>query len=70
MKPFACLGLVSLLALAGCSSMNRPYISGEDGCDEIVDAKARLDCYERVDRAESDWRKEKRREDDRADPDT
>lgn len=64
MKTAACAALASLFALAGCSTLGRPYISGDDGCGEIVDARERLDCYERADRAESEWREDLRREQD------
>ncbi|MEQ8557208.1 MAG: hypothetical protein RIB03_02735 [Henriciella sp.] len=64
MKSVTCLGLASLFLLAACSTMGRPYIDDSAACDDIVDAKERLDCYERADRAESEWRKEKRDEDE------
>jgi hypothetical protein len=66
MKTATCLALASLFLAAGCSTMGRPYIGGND-CDEIVDARARLDCLERADRAESEWREELRREQEEKD---
>lgn len=63
MKKTALVLLPSLLALCACESWNRPYISdGEAVCDEIVDARARLDCIEANEQAEDNWREEKKRE--------
>ena len=62
MKPLTFAALAGLFTLAACSTMGRPYISGEDACDELVDARERLDCLERADRAESEWRDELKRE--------
>ena len=70
MKPVTCAALAGLLFLAACSSMNRPYIAHDGDCDEIIDTRERLDCYERARQAERDWREEKRREDETADPET
>ena len=62
MKSVTCAALAGLILLGGCVSWERPYVSGDDGCDEIVDARERLDCYDRAERAEDEWREEKRRE--------
>lgn len=69
MKTAACTALAGLFVLAGCSTMGRPYIGGDDACDEIVDARERLNCYERADRAESEWREDLRREEEEKDKD-
>ena len=61
MKTMTCLVLAGAFLAAGCSTMGRPYMS-DRACEEIVDAKERLDCLERADRAESEWREELRRE--------
>ena len=62
MKSLTCAALAGLFMLAGCESMGRPYIAGDDGCDEIVNPRDRLDCHEASEQAEDDWREEKRRE--------
>ena len=62
MKSVTCAALASLTLLAGCMSWERPYVDNDGACDEIVDARERLDCHERAERAEDDWREEKRRE--------
>lgn len=64
MKAITVFSTLTLILLSGCASWERPYISGDDGCDEIVDARERLDCHDRADRAEDDWREQKRREED------
>jgi PBP1b-binding outer membrane lipoprotein LpoB len=48
--------------LVGCESWQAPYISDDRACDEIVDARERLDCHQQADEAEDKWREEKRRE--------
>ena len=53
-----------LLLLAGCESFNGPYLDNSSACDEIVDARERLDCIDRAERAEDKWREERRRERD------
>ena len=70
MKPAVSLGLASLLLLGACSTMGRPYIDDRAACDDIIDTRQRLDCYERADQAERDWREDKRREDEKTNPDT
>ncbi|MEE2877973.1 MAG: hypothetical protein VX593_03125 [Pseudomonadota bacterium] len=67
MKPVGYVAILGLFALAGCSTMGRPYVSDGQACGQIVDAKERLDCYDRADRAESEWREEKRREQEEKD---
>ena len=69
MRTAVAIGLFGLLTLAGCASWNRPYVSDKGVCDELVDARARLDCIARAEQAEDDWREEKRREDDWKDED-
>jgi hypothetical protein len=64
MKTSAIAALTGLIALAGCASWERPYVSDEGACDEIVDPRARLDCVAAAEQAEDDWREEKRREED------
>lgn len=64
MKTVVAIGILSAVSLAGCTSMNRPYVSDKGNCDELVDARARLDCIDAAAQAEDDWRDEKRREDD------
>ena len=54
-----------LLPLAACSSMGRPYVYSDADCDELVDARARLDCYEAADQRERDWREEQREKEER-----
>ena len=61
MKSVTCLIAASAAVLSGCSTMGRPYVS-DDACRDIVDAKERLDCYDRAAKVESDWREEKRQE--------
>lgn len=60
MKTAVSIGLASLLLLGACSTMGRPYIDDRKACDDIIDTRQRLDCYERAEQAERDWRKEKR----------
>ncbi len=62
MKVLVAIAMTGLTALGGCSTMGPPYIQGETGCDEIVDARDRLDCLERADQTEREWREKKRRE--------
>jgi hypothetical protein len=54
-----------ILPLSACSTMGRPYISSEAECDELVDARARLDCLEAADQRERDWREEQREKEER-----
>ncbi|MEM5518464.1 hypothetical protein WNY37_16020 [Henriciella sp. AS95] len=56
--------LFVLPLLAGCVSWERPYVSDDGACDEIVDQRDRLDCLAAAEQAEDDWREEKRREDE------
>lgn len=67
MKPAFCAGLAGLVLLGGCASWERPYVDNSAACDDIVDSKDRLDCYERARQTEDDWREEKRREDEARD---
>lgn len=69
MKRAFVLILLGAASLSACSTMGPPYIKGETGCDEIVDARERLDCLERVDRTEREWREKKRRETEEKDKD-
>ena len=64
MKPFAAASLLSLTVLTGCVSWERPYISDDSACGELVDPRARLDCIAAAEQAEDDWREDKRREED------
>ena len=57
----------SLLLLAACETMGTPYIGNDDVCDEIVDSRKRLDCYESMAQNEDDWRAEKKRKQDQKD---
>ncbi len=69
MKRAFFLTLLGVASLSACSTMGPPYIKGETGCDEIVDARAKLDCLERADRTEREWRENKRREAEEKDKD-
>ncbi|MGB3626877.1 MAG: hypothetical protein WA989_13670 [Henriciella sp.] len=62
MKKTALFLLPGLLALGACETWERPYVDNSGACDEIVDPRTRLDCYEAAEQAEDDWRAEKKRE--------
>ena len=62
MKSVTCAALAGAVLLSGCSTLGMPYVSDRPDCGDIVDARERLDCYDRADRAEDEWREEKRRE--------
>ncbi|WP_300380168.1 hypothetical protein [Henriciella sp.] len=64
MKTVTGMAIAGLFMLGGCESWQRPYVDNSAACDDIVDSKDRLDCYERARQAEADWREEKRREKD------
>ncbi|MBK75003.1 MAG: hypothetical protein CME85_05830 [Henriciella sp.] len=62
MKKSGCAALAGLFILAGCESYGGAFVDNSAACDEIVDSRARLDCYERAEQAEDEWREERRRE--------
>ncbi len=62
MKLICCMALGALVFLGGCTSWDRPYVDNDGICDEIVDSRERIDCHERAEQVEDDWREEKRRE--------
>ena len=62
MKTKIGVALAGLLILAGCENYGGTYLDNSSACDEIVDARERLDCIDRAERAEDQWREERRRE--------
>lgn len=53
--------LAGLLALSGCAVVQDAYDgAATDQCENIIDARDRLDCIDTAERAASDRRAEKR----------